>query len=273
MNDLLLVLIIGSAVAALFVWSRRRHHGTVATARPLSRGNEDLARIARSLATRSWGIVRSTGFVLDPGALKGLGIEETVDRMLSHVRRIAQGIEVPFMTPRTVRLPVTAAAGVFRVLDGWVRIEVDPTFGQEPRAAAAILAHEACHYLLEYNGIREPDTLATERLTDVAVFVFGFGHVFLAGYRGHPGASYRPGHRLGYLTDAQYHFLDEYVRQIRAEVPVLDAGPSVLGRLWKAYPDKSERPREFQRARAQYPHLSDSEVVDRMLDEWARYGR
>ena len=41
--------------------------------------------------------------------------------------------------------------------------------------------------------------------TDVAMFVFGLGDVFLNGYRSDATRQdYAPGHRLGYLTDAEY---------------------------------------------------------------------
>src|SRR5260221_14549671 len=65
------------------------------------------------------------------------------------------------------------------------------------------------------NGIREPTTRANERLTDVAMFVFGLGDIFLAGYRTKPGVVYRSGHRLGYLNDAEYEHIRVHVTELR----------------------------------------------------------
>lgn len=91
------------------------------------------------------------------------------------------------MTPRVVVERLPDAAGQFVEDDGWVKITVGSEFLREPAAAQAILCHELCHYVLGANGIREPTTKSNERLRDVAMFVFGLGEVFLAGYRTMPG--------------------------------------------------------------------------------------
>ena len=48
------------------------------------------------------------------------------------------------------------------------------------------------------------------------MFVCGFGEIFLAGYKRKPAQNeYSSGHRLGYLTDAEYQFAHRYVKRIR----------------------------------------------------------
>jgi hypothetical protein len=235
----------------------------------------EVAQSASELAKRCWGaLMPSSDFLLPPDGVYAAGsIEKIVTCLLAHVRRVARGIDVPMMTPRTVTLPVAGAAGLFRVVDGWVRIEVDPFLARDFRVAAAILAHETAHYVLEYNGIRRPDTQANERLTDIAMFVLGFGQVFLNGYRVQSGVAYRPGHRLGYLTDSEYEFLIKHVTQLRLDQPEQIRDERALGRLWRAYPDKAARVRAFEQERRAHPHLTDDQIVDRMLDDWVRRGR
>jgi len=90
-------------------------------------------------------------------------------------------------------------------------------FFEDQLAAQAILAHEVCHYILNNSGIRKSDTEQNERYTDLCMFVCGFGQIFLAGYKRETAQSeYRRGHRLGYLTDAEYEFAQQYVTQLRS---------------------------------------------------------
>jgi hypothetical protein len=120
------------------------------------------------------------------------------------------------MTPRVVHETLFGnVAGQFVEQDGWVKIVVGATFFDDRAAAHAILCHELCHYVLEANGIREQSTLENERLTDAAIFVFGLGDIFLAGYRRSPNTQYRIGHRLGYLRDDEYGFVNKYVAWLR----------------------------------------------------------
>lgn len=48
------------------------------------------------------------------------------------------------------------------------------------------------------------------------MFVCGFGKLFLDGYQKFPSQrQYRPGHRLGYLSDMEYVFIYQYVMELR----------------------------------------------------------
>jgi hypothetical protein len=170
------------------------------------------------LAKRTWGSredIKSTRLELAPKAIeRHIDHGQIVGALLKHVRLIAPNISVPVMTPRVVVEPMCGAAGQFIEQDGWVKIAVNPSFWNNIAAARSILCHELCHYILNANGIRQSPDSENERLTDAAIFVFGLGTVFLAGYQ-KSASEYRVGHRLGYLTDDEYEFLKHYIPHLR----------------------------------------------------------
>jgi hypothetical protein len=181
----------------------------------------DLRAKADMLATKVWGSredIQSTSLVLNPASVSNiLKHEELVKALLRHVDRIAPALSVPMMVPRIVVKRLCEAAGQF-VEDehGWVKIVVGMNFFNNMPAARAILCHELCHYILGANGIRAVPTIENERLTDVAIFVFGLGDIFLAGYQTAPSTNYRVGHRLGYLSDSDYGLLSRHFHQLRS---------------------------------------------------------
>jgi hypothetical protein len=178
----------------------------------------DLKRKIDSLALKSWGSadqIHDTLLVLPPDKLLNLEHTEILRRMLRHVDRVAPSLDVPCMVPRLINNPRCLNPGEFIEEDGWVRIGIGPGFFHDLRSAKAILCHELCHYVLFANGIREMPTHNNERLTDVAMFVFGLGDIYLAGYR-KKGFPYRQGHKLGYLEDQEYIQVYKYVHWLRA---------------------------------------------------------
>jgi hypothetical protein len=170
------------------------------------------------LARKTWGSredIERSRLELAPKAIQGQTDHgQLVTSLLKHVRAVAPGISVPMMTPRVVIEPTSEAAGLFVEQDGWVKIAVSPAFYDDLPAARSILCHELCHYVLNANGIRQSPTIENERLTDTAIFAFGLGEIFLAGYR-KSATNYRAGHQLGYLSDAEYQFIRGYVPQLR----------------------------------------------------------
>jgi Putative transmembrane protein precursor len=175
---------------------------------------DGLAQLGWLLEESSW----SANFTLDPRELSDLArLDRVVKALLDRARRVAPGLSVP-MVPRIAIEPMPAAAGQFEVdEEGWVTIRVSPDFERDLPAARAILAHEVCHYILDNRGIRQPNFELNERDTDLCMFICGFGEVFLAGYkRSSTRNEYRPGHRLGYLTDAEYEFANRYTSELRA---------------------------------------------------------
>jgi hypothetical protein len=82
-----------------------------------------------------------------------------------------------------------------------------------------------------------------------------FGKVFKSGYQRQPAQNeYRPGHRLGYLTDAEYEFADRYVQQIRKSHPLkltseLSTLQQQLLQLTRNDRDLSHRLIEYERSK------------------------
>jgi hypothetical protein len=142
---------------------------------------------------------------------------KVIEVLLAHARQFAPEFNIPYLIPRTIVEAMPSAAGRFEVdEEGWVTIKISPDFFDDQLAAQSILAHEACHYILENSGIRYSDFYLNERYTDLCMFICGFGQIFLAGYRREPAQNqYRSGHRLGYLTDAEYQFANQYVIKLR----------------------------------------------------------
>ena len=170
------------------------------------------------LARKTWGCredIEKSRLELAPKVILGhTDHSQLVTALLKHVRAVAPGISVPMMTPRVVVEPMCEAAGQFIEQEGWVKIAVSTAFYDDMPAARSILCHELCHYVLNANGIRLPQTIENERLTDTAIFVFGLGEIFLSGYR-KSSSSYRTGHQLGYLTTDEYQFLRSYIPFLR----------------------------------------------------------
>lgn len=77
----------------------------------------------------------------------------------------------------------------------------------------AVLAHEAMHLYLYYNGIYFSDTLSNEVLTDTAAVYFGFGEYLYRGYKiieVNLGFSY---HKVGYIRPEDVQFIQNEIRK------------------------------------------------------------
>ncbi len=197
--------------------------------------------------------------------------EEFIRLLLDHSRRVAPGFSVPIMAPRVVVEALPTAAGTFVVQDGWVKISVGTDFLLDAKSARAILCHEICHYILEAKGVRESTTRESERLTDVAMFVLGFGDIFLAGYRREVEVNYRPGHRLGYLSDAEYQYVNSLVIDLRSSGRIQPTESAELEKRYKATIfDAGARKRLLDHERSKYPGQPESELIRRVLDAYER---
>jgi hypothetical protein len=230
------------------------------------------------LATRALGSqedIGSTPFVLSPSMVSNLGHQELVKALLQHVDKVAPLLEVPFMVPRIVIERLCDAAGQFvEDEEGWVRIVVGMNFFNDMPAARAILCHELCHYILGANGIRAVPTIENERLTDVAIFVFGLGDIFLAGYQRAPETNYRVGHRLGYLSDHDYAALNRYVHQLRSSDEFLRK-PSKVERDFNntfTFKTKAERERIVLYYMKKFG-CNRTEAMRRAIEDWKKDNR
>lgn len=235
----------------------------------------DLATQLRELAIQAWTTEQSfqhSQFLLNPtDFVKVTAPAQVVEILIRHAGRVVPGFSVPQLVPLVSVVPLPAAAGMFKVdEEGWVTIELGANFFQDQLAAQAILAHEVCHYILENSGIRKSDVNLNERYTDLCMFICGFGEVFLAGYRRDAAQQdYRPGHRLGYLTDDEYRFAQRYVIQLRQSGEI--SPPDELDRLKKRlrhllYNDQQIFDRIIKSERRKNPHKSDVELYQDAID-------
>jgi hypothetical protein len=205
---------------------------------------------------------------------------QVVEALIHHAERITPGFQVPYMVPRvlveaTIPHPLATSVGLFQVdEEGWVTIKLRSDFFEDKLVAQAILAHEACHYILENSGIRKSDFLLNERYTDLCMFVCGYGQIFMAGYKRAPSQQeYRPGHRLGYLTDAEYEFAHQYVLQLRQSNEL--KFPSEVDKLRKCllkllYGDQDACRRIVQAEQRRNPHKLEIDLYRDALEHLER---
>jgi hypothetical protein len=238
----------------------------------------------RELAQIAWSTEQAfsdPNFCLKKKALARItSPEQILDIFLSHARRIAPGLTVPHMVPHVYVGQMPGVwAGSFEVdSQGWVKIGVSRNFMSDNLAAQAILAHEICHYILDSAGLRKSDTDENERYTDLCMFVLGFDEVFLNGYsRPASKSEYRPGHHLGYLTDAEYQLARQYVRELRqtGEIAPPKELETLKQRLNQLTRDSEVSKWVIKTARSKFPNKSEVELfryeVDRL--EWERRRR
>jgi hypothetical protein len=227
------------------------------------------------LIRSSWGSRednKARGFVFDEGTVQGSGNEAFTAALLKHVRFNAPILSVPFMNPRIEVSQLATACGQFVEEDGWVKLVVSTEFAANPAASRAILCHELCHYILSANGIRMTDRDDNERLTDVAMFAFGMGAVFLKGYRAKFTASDGHRHRMDYLTDYEYQFLSTEAIRLRLTGERQDHKRHELqGKLLnRLNGDRSMLERYMAHSRQRFPTKSESERIQALLDDFSR---
>lgn len=210
--------------------------------------------------------------LLNPSKLP-LDSDKAIETILNHMRQIASGLSVPHKVPRIETVSLIDAGGQFKVSDGWVSIKLANHLLMDRRAVHAILAHEICHYVLENSGIREKDSDQNERLTDLCMFVCGLGKLFLDGYKRESIRNeYRPGHRLGYLTDAEYGFASKYVLELRSNnsLQLPTRFEEIRQRFAVRVNDAPTRDRLINHARTRYPGKTDMELYEILLEQFER---
>ncbi len=214
---------------------------------------------------------RDGNLMLSPNCTTNLSVEQTIKSMLAHIGQVASGFNVPIRVPRVERTRLTSEAGQFVVQDGWVSIVLSEELITNGRAVRAVLAHELCHYVLNNAGIREEVTETNEKLTDLCMFVTGLGEIFLHGYKDEiVHKEYRTGHRLGYLSDAEYQFARRYVEsnwkaQMRVD-PIEKLRKEITGRV----NDSSVTRRLVADYRRRFPSKCDLEVYQGVLESLDR---
>jgi hypothetical protein len=227
------------------------------------------------LATDAWQSQESltTEFFLSPSSLPATRPDKIIEAILNHVRLVAPGLSVPLRVPRVETGALIEAGGQFNTSEGWVVVKLATHLLTDRRAVTAILAHELCHYILENSGIRESDVSENERLTDVCMFVCGLGLLFIEGYKRDVAyGEYRTGHRLGYLSDAEYNFLNRYVRELRSSnsLRLLTTDERLERRLVARISDKQVRKRLIEHAKAKHPEKNDREIYEVVIASYER---
>lgn len=219
-------------------------------------------------------------FLLHPETLKGKNVEGIVKTMLQYADKNAPGLHVPIFVPHTIyTLTGFDSAGSFQEDDeGFVTLKIGQEFKNNHDATCAVLAHEICHYILNNSGIRRKDTADNEQLTDVCMFVLGFGTIFLNGYKNKIAQNeYRFGHRLGYLTDADYQKLYAYVLSLRQESKNDELGITLNTqieqmklKLTYRFHNRTRLEENIVFYTKKYPHLNEYDILEKMLIDFER---
>jgi predicted SprT family Zn-dependent metalloprotease len=135
-----------------------------------------------------------------------IGTQRLAKRIASHYRLPVTTVIVTFSsalkTPGRVELSSTNEFFV----------EVQSQHRYEPKAIAAILAHEVAHIFLHRCGVRLAGEFANEVLTDTTAVYVGFGPTILNAFT--ENKSYLPGnvvetrtHHFGYLTLDEFGYI------------------------------------------------------------------
>jgi hypothetical protein len=160
------------------------------------------------------------------------GLSRTLNRLYEHARNWAPGLDIPSFVP-PVRIAALKVAGHF-LLDeeSYASITVSTEFLGNVDATSLILAHEACHHILLQAGISfqfKNDVMQNERITDLSMFVCGFGEIVR---RGRPVVRRSHGQyvntHLGYLDSRECDAAFRYVLEKRRteQLPGIPIRPS-----------------------------------------------
>jgi len=190
-------------------------------------------------------------FLLAPSAIAlGAGTEglsRTLNRIYQHARDWAPGLDIPWFVPPVRIVTLDSEAGHFRLdEDSYASIAVSTEYLGSIDATSLILAHEACHHILLQSGVSfqfKDDVILNERITDLTMFVCGFGEIVRCGYSVvHKRYGQYVNTHLGYLDSREYDAAYRYVLAKRQaeRLPGMPIRPSVwaflcnqIGRLTK----------------------------------------
>lgn len=265
------------------------------------RPTQGIEQLLRDLARHAWQakteVSRGT-FLLDESDLaQGSSPQALVDKlrkMYAHARQWAPGLEVPWKVPPVKLSFGIDSAGQFGVTDGWTAIDVSADFASRPRALHVILAHEACHHILDNSGLADRrNTARNERMTDLAMFICGFGDIVRAGRTAttQTKSGYVTTH-LGYLTVSDYEYAFNWVIQARLDnslpgmagrLPTASVGPlhfnltNPTEQLWSSLaarvPDPAVRERMYRYSCSKHPDETEEQVLRRIIDDFERDNR
>jgi hypothetical protein len=208
--------------------------------------------------------------------------------LYQHARVWAPGFDVPHHIPQVRIGALHEAAGTFGIdRDGWTTISVARETFQSSNAVWLTLAHEICHHILEQSGLADRrSTTRNERMTDIAMFICGFGELVMNGHsvikRTASGSTHT---HFGYLDSSEYSYAYHWVISARTKNklsgmngvsvlhPSLAEGFSVaseldilMRRLRELLPDEGVRERLIRHHRLRYPSRTEVEIIQDVID-------
>ena len=178
-----------------------------------SPGIEQLLHVLGQQAWRKETRHPPESFLLAPSTLKQgadtTALEANLRMLYEHARRWAPGLSVPYKVPRVSLTRALAHPGQYTVDSaGWVAIDVSAELASRAPMLSVILAHEVCHHILDLTELDDKrDRARTERMTDLAMFICGFGDIVSHGCTSiqQTASGYVRTH-LGYLEPCDYDY-------------------------------------------------------------------
>ncbi|MBS7803168.1 hypothetical protein KIH24_01130 [Rhizobiales bacterium TNE-4] len=190
--------------------------------------------------------------------------------ILAHIKLVAPKLEIPSFIPKVKFDKLKDCAGSFTEdSEGWVTICIENDYLLNPSAAKSIMCHEACHYILNYNGIRKSTTIDNEYLTETAMFVFGLGEFYLTGNEFVDSDGMK--RQLGYLQPEEYLFLQKRVNQLWRMLEVQDHEDNTIETLFRAiFPNANIRKRLLEAENNKHPSRSRSLQIQAIIERHKR---
>ena len=121
------------------------------------------------------------------------------------------GINGEFIRLVVQDAPMTDRAGEITTDLAFTTIRLDMKAHYTLDAVTAVLAHEAAHLHLYYEGIRFNDSWENEILTDTAAVYCGFGEYIYRGYAVMQGEFAFSYHKVGYIKQEDVRYIQELI--------------------------------------------------------------
>ena len=197
--------------------------------------------------------------------------------MYAHARLWAPSLNVPFAVP-TLRFTKVEnrPCGSFSVSShGVTVIEIDRSLRKMPMALGRVLAHEACHHILEQAGFSDRnDDRVNERRTELLMFVCGFGQIALDGECEINSVGFKCDSNHGYLGYAAMVQAESHVQYWAQKICRTKVEESANIEKEREARTLFDAPGQFDRMFAGYqrrhPEDTRREILHRMVEEYRR---
>lgn len=241
---------------------------------PIATLSQEIKDLKNELIRRAWHQDQGPADLsLSPAAVYPPDWIQCLRAMLKQAELVAPKLTIPFLIPKLLFQDTSLhkVGGTFQLKsDGTILITIKKSLELQPRVALAVIAHELCHYILGNNNIRKETTLLNEKMTDVCMFVLGFGRIFLEGRQEMSGTAY------GYLDPDQYRslLLDVEAKWlIRDTFSYIDTELDELER-WAirviGQGDRSRYEFAYDRMEKKHPGFTKKEILEKMKYDFLR---